>query len=438
MRNLIQVEGIYKKFHLGTVNRSMLLEDLKRWWERRRNRQLRALSEAEHQHHERLESGNEFWALRDVSFSVPAGQTVGIMGRNGAGKSTLLKILSRTTGPTLGVVRTKGRMSSLLEVGTGFHPELTGRENVFVNGAILGMSKKEVRQKFDEIVEFSEIGDFLDTPVKRYSSGMYVRLAFSVAAHLRSDIMILDEVLAVGDARFQKKCQDKLKAAVAEGRTILFVSHQSAAVRTFCSRVIVLKDGMVDFDGETNAGIDHYMASNRMSAEIGLTNRLHRASGSVRFDKVECYREKTGENTWSVPRGEKIDFRLECVVYSDVVGAGLVVALLSGTNNETVASLKTEVTPSPLRAGARFKIKIQVDISALRAGTYLPYIGIGNADCSVMHDLVDSNVDLPAIIITSETDDRFRREGFLDLPARLDEFSMLESDAAARSSSTGT
>ena len=425
MRDLIQIEGIYKKFRMGTVNRSMLWEDMKRWWGRRRNPRLRSLDEAQHQRHERLE-GDEFWALRDISFSVPAGQTVGIMGRNGAGKSTLLKILSRTTSPTLGEIRTKGRMSSLLEVGTGFHPELTGRENVFLNGAVLGMSKKEVRQKFDEIVEFSEIGEFLDTPVKRYSSGMYVRLAFSVAAHLRSDIMILDEVLAVGDVKFQKKCHDKLKLAVAEGRTILFVSHSTPAVRSFCTRVVVLKDGEVSFDGDTNSGIDHYLSSFRMSSETGLDNRLHRSSGAVRFDRIECYLAKTGENTWKIPRGEKAYFIFDCVVYSEVEGVGIYIGLQAGASGDLVTNVKLDLTDRALKVGEKLTIKVGVDLSLLRAGTYLPYIGIGNRDTSVLHDLVDSNVDLPTLFIVSETDQGYQREGFLDLPAEVLDLAITE------------
>jgi lipopolysaccharide transport system ATP-binding protein len=205
--------------------------------------------------------GRDFWALRDISFTVAPGEVVGLVGRNGAGKSTLLKLLSRITEPTEGRAVLRGRMASLLEVGTGFHPDLTGRENIFLNGAILGMKRAEIARKFDEIVEFSEIAGFLDTPVKRYSSGMYVRLAFAVAAHLEPEILVIDEVLAVGDAAFQKKCLGKMQDVATHGRTVLFVSHNLAAVQSLCSRAVMLAGGRVIATGPTAAVLAQYLAS---------------------------------------------------------------------------------------------------------------------------------------------------------------------------------
>ena len=202
----------------------------------------------------------EFWALKDVSFEVKQGETLGIIGRNGAGKSTLLKILSRITEPTKGRITLNGRVASLLEVGTGFHPELSGRENIFLNGAILGMTRGEIQRKFDEIVAFAEVEKFLDTPVKRYSSGMYVRLAFAVAAHLEPEILVVDEVLAVGDAQFQKKCLGKMGAVAKEGRTVLFVSHQMAAIQRLCSRTVVLSSGLIKLVSDTRSAVDVYLA----------------------------------------------------------------------------------------------------------------------------------------------------------------------------------
>ncbi|MEJ1936812.1 ABC transporter ATP-binding protein, partial [Nostoc sp. NIES-2111] len=203
----------------------------------------------------------EFWALKDVSFEIKQGDRVGIIGCNGAGKSTLLKILSRITEPTTGRIQAKGRVASLLEVGTGFHPELTGRENIYLNGAILGMSKAEIKRKFDEIVAFAEVDKFLDTPVKRYSSGMYVRLAFAVAAHLEPEILVVDEVLAVGDAAFQKKCLGKMEdVAKNEGRTVLFVSHNMAAIRSLCHNCIFLQNGTLSFIGDVEEGIEKYFS----------------------------------------------------------------------------------------------------------------------------------------------------------------------------------
>src|ERR1035437_8864143 len=201
--------------------------------------------------------GQEFWALQDVSFEVKEGEVLGIIGRNGAGKITLLKILSQVTTPTSGQIKIKGRIASLLEVGTGFHPELTGRENIFLNGAILGMTKAEIRQKFDSIVAFSEIEQFVDTPVKRYSSGMYVRLAFAVAAHLDPEILIVDEVLAVGDAQFQKKCLGKMQDVSREGRTVLFVSHNMAAITALCRRTMLFDKGKSTIDDVTEKAISY-------------------------------------------------------------------------------------------------------------------------------------------------------------------------------------
>ena len=210
---------------------------------------------------EEEEAKRNFWALRDISFDVNAGDVIGIIGRNGTGKSTLLKIVSRITEPTEGSIRIRGRLASLLEVGTGFHPELTGRENIFLNGAILGMRKAEIVSRFDEIVAFSEVEKFLDTPVKRYSSGMYVRLAFSVAAHLNPEILIVDEVLAVGDMAFQKKCLGKMGEVSRSGRTVLFVSHNMAAIENLCTRAVILHEGKLEFDGGTKDGIQHYLNS---------------------------------------------------------------------------------------------------------------------------------------------------------------------------------
>jgi lipopolysaccharide transport system ATP-binding protein len=247
-RPIIEVTGLGKKYRLGVVGATTLREDLSRAWRRLRNE-------------DRETQPGEFWALHDVSFSVNAGDVVGIIGRNGAGKSTLLKLLSRITEPTRGRAVLRGRVASLLEVGTGFHGELTGRENVFLNGAILGLKRNEVASRFDEIVAFAEIGEFIDTPVKHYSSGMYVRLAFAVAAHLDPEILVIDEVLAVGDAAFQKKCLGKIGRVAAEGRTVLFVSHNATAVRTLCSHALLLEHGRARAYDTVGSVLDLYFQS---------------------------------------------------------------------------------------------------------------------------------------------------------------------------------
>ncbi len=268
MTTVISVENLSKKYVIPRQQkeRSANLREVLTLGAKRIANQFRNIEESDPYH-------EIFWALKDVSFDIQQGDRVGIIGRNGAGKSTLLKILSRITEPASGRIKISGRVSSLLEVGTGFHPELTGRENVFLNGAILGMSKAEIKRKFDEIVAFAEVDQFLDTPVKRYSSGMYVRLAFSVAAHLEPEILIVDEVLAVGDAQFQRKCMGKMESVGNEGRTILFVSHNTASVKTLCSKGIVLNKGEMSYYGEIESAVNHYhgqvnMNKNQISWDV--------------------------------------------------------------------------------------------------------------------------------------------------------------------------
>ena len=274
--SLITVEGLGKRYHLGAEKQQYrTLRDLVA---QTASRPLRRLANPG------SSSGNvkEMWALRNVSVSVAKGEVVGVIGRNGAGKSTLLKILSGITEPTEGIARMRGRVASLLEVGTGFHPELTGRENIYLNGAILGMTRAEIRSQFEGIVLFSEIGEFLDTPVKRYSSGMYVRLAFAVAAHLQPEILLVDEVLAVGDYQFQKKCLGKMGSVAKEGRTVLFVSHNMGAVSSLCTRAILLDRGGVVADGPTADVVQEYVATSSQSgAEAVWASEAEAPGGQV-------------------------------------------------------------------------------------------------------------------------------------------------------------
>jgi lipopolysaccharide transport system ATP-binding protein len=276
----------------------------------------------------------EIWALDDVTFDVKEGEVLGIIGRNGAGKSTLLKILSRITRPTSGYADIHGRLGSLLEVGTGFHPELTGRDNIFLNGAILGMHRSEIAGRFDEIVSFSGIEKFLDTPVKRYSSGMYMRLAFSVAAHLDPDILLVDEVLAVGDAEFQKKCLGKMESVVKQGRTVLFVSHNMAAVKSLCGRALLLDAGRVTADGQVDQVVDRYLSFSRTpqsDAQIP-SHALRSGTGEARYRRVEIL-TVAGEPVSELYFGQRFRVRmtLEVVKPTGPVVAGIVVAALDGT-----------------------------------------------------------------------------------------------------------
>jgi lipopolysaccharide transport system ATP-binding protein len=291
MASIIEVNNISKEYRIGGARKHT--ETFRELLVRHAKRPLQALRSARTGLHEAAEE--TFWALRNVNFDVAEGDVVGIIGRNGAGKSTLLKILSRITDPTEGSIRLRGRMASLLEVGTGFHPELTGRENIFLNGAILGMTRAEILSKFDEIVAFSEIEMFLDTPVKRYSSGMYVRLAFSVAAHLNPEILVVDEVLAVGDMAFQKKCLGKMSEVSKGGRTVLFVSHNMAAVEHLCQRGIVLHEGKMVFNGSAKDGVQHYLHT--VAEETG-------GADSYAVD----LREAPGRSQKSQPLIERVEF----------------------------------------------------------------------------------------------------------------------------------
>lgn len=272
MSSVIKVENLSKQYRLGEIGTGSLSHDVNRWWHRVRGKENPYLKIGESNDRSTKGESEYVWSLKDINFEIEQGDAVGIIGRNGAGKSTLLKILSRVTGPTTGSVKVKGRIASLLEVGTGFHPELSGRDNIFLNGAILGMRKHEIQKKFDEIVDFAGVERYIDTPVKRYSSGMYVRLAFAVAAHLESEILIVDEVLAVGDAEFQKKCLGKMNdVSKGEGRTILFVSHNMGSVKALCNKGIVLKNGDLNYMGQVDNALSRYLKQ-------GTSNNILEAS----------------------------------------------------------------------------------------------------------------------------------------------------------------
>ena len=286
MSTIIKVENLSKLYRLGMIGTGTLAHDLNRWWHRMRGNEDPYSKIGETNIRDQKGNSDFVWALRDINFEVSEGEVLGIIGKNGAGKSTLLKILSRTTLPSAGEIKIKGRVASLLEVGTGFHPELTGRENIYLNGTILGMRKKEINRKLDEIIDFSGVERYIDTPVKRYSSGMYVRLAFAVAAHLEPDILIVDEVLAVGDAEFQKKCLGKMHdISEREGRTILFVSHNLSAVKQLCTSGIVLINGELCFSGNSEETVQSYLLENGKQERI--THRKYNIGNYPGGDIVE-------------------------------------------------------------------------------------------------------------------------------------------------------
>jgi lipopolysaccharide transport system ATP-binding protein len=327
----------------------------------------------------------EFWALKDINFEIKQGDRVGIIGRNGAGKSTLLKILSRITEPTTGRITLNGRVASLLEVGTGFHPELTGRENIFLNGAILGMSRKEIRRKFDEIVEFAEVEKFLDTPVKRYSSGMYVRLAFSVAAHLEPEILIVDEVLAVGDAQFQNKCLGKMEDVATEGRALLFVSHNMAAIRNLCDRCVLLKRGLVLEDSGPGKVIDAYLATDSSASRSEIVWRNE--SGPSCEDMRLCGARATvptGVVSSIFDASNPIDIEIDFEVLKRVRGVRFVLTITTRQGETAFATTNHNLLEKSELLQGTYKTRCTIPKDLLNEGLYYIKLNVGQPGIRVM------------------------------------------------------
>ncbi|MDZ4752738.1 MAG: ABC transporter ATP-binding protein [Verrucomicrobiota bacterium] len=320
---VISVEGLGKKYTIGGSHapgrKYQTLQETLLSWPRKALSSFKAGNPK-----------NEFWALKDISFEVKTGEILGIIGRNGAGKSTLLKILSRITEPTQGRVVVNGRIGALLEVGTGFHPELTGRENIYLSGAILGMKRWEINNKFDEIVEFAELEKFIDTPAKHYSSGMYMRLGFAVAAHLEPEILVIDEVLAVGDIQFQKKCLGKINSVSTQGRTVIFVSHNMTAVKSLCQEIIVLDNGSITCRGETNWGIDSYLSQ---SSSSSLSKSLCWNDNKALRNEAVVFKKASIESDNEVLKTDtkfSIFFEFECYVNTDHLNMSLVLYTREG------------------------------------------------------------------------------------------------------------
>jgi lipopolysaccharide transport system ATP-binding protein len=362
MKPAICVRNLSKVYHVtAATNRYRTLRDTIAETVAAQARRLRRLGSSWKQPRAENNGSTSFWALKDVGFDIPPGKVVGIVGRNGAGKSTLLKILSRITEPTAGRVELRGRVASLLEVGTGFHPELTGRENIFLNGAILGMSRQEITRKFDEIVDFAEIDLFLDTPVKRYSSGMYVRLAFAVAAHLEPEILLVDEVLAVGDAAFQKKCLGKMGEVARQGRTIIFVSHNIAAVESLCQTGILLERGRMIGAGPIDAVLQQYMQSVQPAA-LGL-DAAERGVDGFSFRAIELLRDGA-EPTDTVQVGDALTLRVTMELARPQKGMYLGAALFDTLGRRLVSfhSMEAGLTLDDELCG---EVRMEVEIPQL-------------------------------------------------------------------------
>jgi lipopolysaccharide transport system ATP-binding protein len=370
---VISVENLSKRYQLGTGHVDVLAERLQRlarapFQALRRRSSDRSQEVAAHLSEEG--TGDDLWALRDVSLEIERGEAVGLIGPNGAGKSTLLKLLSRITLPTEGRIVLRGRVATLLEVGTGFHPELSGRENIFINGAILGMRRREIEAKFDEIVEFSGIERFIDTPVKRYSSGMYVRLAFAVAAHLETDILLADEVLAVGDADFQKKCLGKMQEASAHGRTVVFVSHNLSAVERLCSRAYWIGDGRIRREGPTSLVIASYMRESGLREEPGravIGPSVYRSgSGEARLRSVELV-NASGTQSSQLTIDERFAVRMHFEVFEPIDDALVEVGLGKADGTRVITSYNVnsnEDLPFVLRPG-KYDIQVWLGVALL-------------------------------------------------------------------------
>ena len=368
LTTMIKIDHITKQYILGQIGGTTLRDELQRFNARLRHREDPTTRIGARTYNK----SDSFLALDDVSFDVKAGERVGIIGRNGAGKSTLLKLISRVTAPTSGMIGLNGRVASMLEVGTGFHGELTGRENIYMNGAILGMTKREIDRKLDDIIEFSECRQFIDTPVKRYSSGMYVKLAFSVAAHLVSEIMIMDEVLAVGDIAFQKKCLDKMSSVSSEeGRTILYVSHNMNTIRQLCDRCVVLDHGKLMYNGEVEKAISYYMGMGDFTyqPEIDLTSvpRLGGISRKILFSKAELNRDN---NLYEENEAINITYELDSGDNYDSIRFMMILFYQDGTRIG-----KTESESFSVRKGISI-VDIQVPCDGLADGDYYFEISI--------------------------------------------------------------
>ena len=381
----IQLSGVKKMYKLGQIGGGTLTADLQSWWARVRGREDPNTKIGTNQ---RL-IGQTFMALNGIDLTVYKGEALGIIGSNGAGKSTMLKLLSQVTAPTAGTIRLNGRVASMLEVGTGFHGEMTGRENVYLNGAILGMSKAEIDAKMEDIIEFSEVRDFIDTPVKRYSSGMYVKLAFSVAAHLDSEIMIMDEVLAVGDMAFQKKCLDKMRdAAKLQGRTVLYVSHNMNTIRQLCDRCVVLDKGKVVFEGDVEAAINCYMNSTKALAIINDCAGEHKGYNTdkkIHIDTVTFL----DKDFPLYQTGESVQVRVNYTAKETIQNLAMRYTVQFG--DKTVVGLATTKPSINVNQGEN-EVTLTLDPSCLAPGKYIVKLtaySVNEFGMNQMHDVVE-------------------------------------------------
>jgi len=372
----IRVENLSKAYQLGDFGTGSLTTDIERWWALMRGKEDPFLKVGETNDRTAKGESNIVWSLKDINFDIAKGDAIGIIGRNGAGKSTLLKLLSRVTSPTTGNIKVNGRIASLLEVGTGFHPELTGKENIFLNGAIMGMSTREIKRKFDEIVDFAGVERYIDTPVKRYSSGMYVRLAFAVAAHLDSEILIVDEVLAVGDADFQKKCLGKMNdVSKGEGRTILFVSHNMGAIKELCRNAILLENGRIKLTGTVQETIDYYQSVYHSNEAVWVNPDFKKP---ITIQKISLINdEDVLTNSIFLSHPFKIVIDIEVF---EVIKGGVVALNIHSIDGSHIVSIEDNNFFPELfeeRKPGKYSIVCNMPAKFLNKGTYTVRVGTG-------------------------------------------------------------
>ncbi len=381
----IKAEGLSKAYQLGEIGTGTISRDLERWVARMRGKEDPFLKIGEANDRAAKGTSDVVWSLRDISFEIEQGDAVGIIGRNGAGKSTLLKILSRVTSPSAGSIHGNGRVASLLEVGTGFHPELTGRENIFLNGAIMGMRKKEIARKFDEIVDFAGVERYIDTPVKRYSSGMYVRLAFAVAAHLESEILIVDEVLAVGDAEFQKKCLGKMgEVSKGEGRTVLFVSHNMGSVASLCNTGMLLDKGRLEFTGPVDQTLNNYILKGASVSRYVAPEAIQR---KLLYIKEFFLSDKEGEERQDYYLDENLYLRLK-IYAEDYSSSALISVTLQNSLGDFLSTFVLKLTDHE-KTNNEVSLNIMLPSHLIAPNSYAFRIAIFTSK-GIVYDLVES------------------------------------------------
>lgn len=404
----IKIENLKKRYMLGAIGGRTLNAELQSWWARKRGKEDPNTQIGQ----DTSRYGETFWALDGINLEIKKGEAVGIIGANGAGKSTLLKILSRVTAPTEGDVWIDGRVASMLEVGTGFHGELSGRENIYMNGAILGMTRKEVDAKIESIIDFSECRQFIDTPVKRYSSGMYVKLAFAVASHLDAEIMVMDEVLAVGDMAFQKKCLGKMEGEAKSGKTVLYVSHNMTTIRNLCTRCVVLDKGHVVFDGDVSHAIDVYMDSNMDAADAFISNahkrtfEMDRLGTKARINHVSF----EGKRKLNFYNNEPIQFKLKVESFEKIDHLFLGIVYKSVDTN--VIGFEEVPIPS-MKKNEVSELKFETKMDELPAGNYYLHFNLFQRDnLGVWSSSLDQTLDAGFTICDNYVRLQWRRDWF--------------------------